>query len=398
MSLDSPQNSLATIQEGSRMALYELAILGAPAEDQVNALKRHLEAAANQFKLRIGEGISLVIQPAEFRPNKRVAAAAVFFGGTASVSCDIAKVLDRQSMPIIPVASTGTAVSAEIPLALRALNCMFSDKVSLDRIFSALLECVGLLPRQRRVFLSYRRNEATAAAVQLFAELSARQFEVFLDTHVIGPAVEFQEALWHQLCDVDVLVMLETPNYFEGRWTSAEYGRALSKGIGVLRVQWPDSTPSIHTGTASRAEILAGELDAIGRLAHSAVERICAQLEDVRSLSHATRQLSMINAVQDAIERVEGQVDGVGANRTMHLTLRSGRRLIVQPSIGVPTALTLQDALERAGAVECAVVYDHIGLKRAWQLHLNWLASNVQGARWIKTTDAAWDFGGWEAT
>lgn len=380
------------------MALYELAILGAPTEDQVTALKQRFEVAANQFKLRISEGISLAIQPAEFKPNKRVAAAAVFFGGPAVVDCDIAKVLDRQSMPILPVASTAIAVSTEIPPALRTQNCMFSDQVSLDRIFSALLECVGLLPRQRRVFLSYRRNEATAAAVQLFSELSARQFDVFLDTHGIGAAVDFQETLWHQLCDVDVLVMLETPGYFESRWTSAEYGRALSKGIGVLRVQWPDSVPSIHTGTASRAEILAGEIDATGMLADCAVERICVQLEDVRSLSHATRQLSMLNAVQDAIELVEGQVDGVGANRSMYLTLKSGRKLVVQPTIGVPTALTLQDVLERSGSpIECAVVYDHLGLKRTWQSHLDWLASNVQGARWVKTADVAWDFGGWEA-
>lgn len=380
------------------MALYEIAVLGDPTEDQVNALKRSLEVAADQFKLRIGEDISLVIQPAEFRPNKRVAASAVFFGGTATVGCDITKVLDLQSIPILPVASTDTAVGAEIPLALRTLNCMFSDKVSSDRIFSALLECVGLLPRQRRVFLSYRRNEATAAAVQLFAELSARQFEVFLDTHGIGPAVDFQEALWHQLCDVDVLVMLETPNYFESRWTSAEYGRALSKGIGVLRVQWPDSTPSMHTGTASRVETLATEFDAIGRLADSAIDRICAQLENVRSLSHAIRQLSMLNTIQDAIEQVEGKIDGVGANRTIHMTLRSGRRLVVQPTIGVPTALTLQDVLERAGIVECAVVYDHFGMKHTWQLHLDWLASKVPGTRWVKRSDAAWDFGGWEAT
>lgn len=380
------------------MALYELAILGAPTEDQVSALTQRFEVAAHQFKLRIGEDISLAIQPAEFKPNQRVAAAAVFFGGKDAVACDIAKVLDRQSMAILPVASSATAVSAEIPLALRSLNCIFSDKVSLDRIFSALLECVGLLPRQRRVFLSYRRNEATPAAVQLFAELSARQFDVFLDTHGIGPAVDFQETLWHQLCDVDVLVMLETPDYFESRWTSAEYGRALSKGIGVLRVEWPDSTPSIHTSTASRAEILAGELDATGMLSDSALERICTQLEEVRSVSHATRQLSMLNAIQDAVERVEGQVDGVGPKRTMHLTLKSGRKLLVQPTIGVPTALTLQEVIERAGpAVECAVVYDHLGLKRSWQSHLDWLASNVQGARWVKTADAAWDFGGWEA-
>lgn len=140
------------------MALYELAILGAPTDAQVNALKQRLDVAAAQFRLRIGEDISLAIQPAEFKPNKKVAAAAVFFGGTAVVGCDIANVLDRQSMPILPVASTASAISSEIPPTLRTLNCIFSDKVSLDLIFSTLLECIGLLPRQRRVALHLRRH------------------------------------------------------------------------------------------------------------------------------------------------------------------------------------------------------------------------------------------------
>jgi hypothetical protein len=45
-----------------------------------------------------------------------------------------------------------------------------------------------------------------------------------------------------------------------------KYGRALLKGIGVLRVQWPDSTPPIHRATASQGEIVAGELFADGSL------------------------------------------------------------------------------------------------------------------------------------
>jgi hypothetical protein len=99
-----------------------------------------------------------------------------------------------------------------------------------------LLECVGLLPRQRRVFVSYRRDEARQAALQMFDALSSRHFYVFLDTHGITPAEDFQAMLWHRLCDSDVLLMLDTPNYFEGRWTSAEFGRALAKGISVLRI------------------------------------------------------------------------------------------------------------------------------------------------------------------
>lgn len=379
------------------MALYELAVLGLPSDDQLASISSAFEQAASQFKLRVGDEIRLVVRPDTFRPDQRTCAAALFFGGVGGAGIDMSKIIDIKSLPVLPVASTSAAVSSEIPVSLRGLNCMLSDKSSSERIFAALLECVGLLPRQRRVFLSYRRDEATAAAVQLFSELSSRQFEVFLDTHGIGAGVDFQEALWHQLCDVDVLVMLETPGYFNSRWTSAEYGRALSKGIGVLRVQWPDSTPSIHTATASRVEIVPAELLADGSLASSAIGRISEQLEAVRSLSHATRQLSMITAVQSAVELVEGNLVGVGANRAMLLKLRSGRDLLIQPTIGIPTSLTLQDTLERAGAIESAVVYDHFGMKKSWQAHLDWLASKVTGSRWMKRTDVAWDIGGWEA-
>ena len=59
--------------------------------------------------------------------------------------------------------------------------------------------------------------------------------------------------------------------------------------------------------------------------------------------------------------------------------LRSGRDLLVQPTIGIPTSLTLQDTLERAGEIDSAVVYDHFGMKKSWQAHLDWLASNEIG-------------------
>ena len=190
--------------------------------------------------------------------------------------------------------------------------------------------------------------------------------------------------------------MLDTPQYFASRWTAAEYGRALAKGIGVLRVQWPDSTPSKETGTSSRVELLPDELDASGQIAALALERICTQLEDFRSLAHATRHLSIVNAVHDAVMKVHGRVDGIGANRTMQITLRSGRKLVVQPIVGVPTAVTLQETFIRAGETESAVVYDHLGLARSWQGHMDWLALKVKGARWVKMTDAALDFAAWE--
>jgi hypothetical protein len=378
------------------MSLYELAVLGHPTDAQIQELQSLVVQLQNQFGLGSGE-ITLQICPPSFQPNRRSCAAALFIGGAEGANFDISAVVDPQIVPILPVVSTETLVAAEVPPLLRALNCIFLDKVPMERLFSALLECVGLLPRQRRVFLSYRRTESTAIAVQLFAELSARQFDVFLDTHSIGAGVDFQEQLWHQLSDVDVLLMLESPEYFASRWTDAEYGRALAKGIGVLRVQWPDTTPSPVTSTASRAELLVDEFRADGQLSDVAIQRICRQLEAVRSQSHALRTMSLMDAVRIAIEQIEGQVNGVGPGRLMQVTLRNGRRVSVQPTLGVPTAMTLQETLLRAGHDDCAVVYNHYGIMASWQAHLEWLAKRVGGSPWVRQSDAAWDFAGWNA-
>lgn len=235
--------------------LYELAVLGAPTDAILGELENSISAATAPFGLRLGEEIAWHVRPNVFDPAQTKSAAAVFFGGADAPATNVESLL-RRGIPILPVVSDITKVQEEIPALLRPLNCLAYNVGGVQRTTSALLECAGLLPRQRRVFVSYRRDEARQAALQLFDAFSARLFDVFLDTHGIAPAEDFQAMLWHRLCDSDVLVMLDTPNYFGSRWTSAEFGRALAKGISVLRVGWPDSTPSIRTGTASRAELV----------------------------------------------------------------------------------------------------------------------------------------------
>lgn len=264
------------------------------------------------------------------------------------------------------------------------------------RIAIALLECVGLLPRQRRVFVSYRRDGAREAALQLFNALSARAFDVFLDTHGIAPGEDFQAVLWHRLCDSDVLIMLDTPGYFESRWTNAEYGRALAKGISVLRLGWPNVNPSPRTATASRVDLAAGEVDtATGRLADDAVERICSHVEIVRGESHAVRSLNLFSNIRQAIGCIGGRVSGVGLHNAVYLTLPDGRDIVAYPTVGVPTSMTLNDAIVHASGRAVAIVFDHVGLHKKWLDHLEWLGMNIQAARWIKVSEAAWSFAGW---
>lgn len=377
--------------------LYELAVLGAPSDEQVGQLEQRVAETVRPFGLRFGQEIAWRVRPEAFSPDQQSAAAAVFYGGINAPQANLQALL-RTSVPILPVVSDATKVQDEIPELLRPLNCLAYNEGGAQRVATALLECAGLLPRQRRVFLSYRRNEARQAALQLFDALSARLFDVFLDTHGIAPAEDFQSILWHRLCDSDVLVMLDTPTYFASRWTSAEFGRALAKGISVLRIGWPDATPSVRTETASRAELLPKEVDAVtGRLADDAIARICLQLEAVRSQSHAVRNLNLVSGLQLAVEKIGGRMAGVGMNKAVYIRLADGRDVVVYPTVGVPTSTSLHDATINAPEQSVAVMYDPVGLHPRWLAHLDWLGSEIRTARWVKAAEAAWQFADWEA-
>lgn len=375
--------------------IYELALMGDPTDGQVAAVVQEIEPALSAFGLRLGGDVGLDIRPSIFAPSNRTSAAAAFFGSEVASAMDVTALLSRV-MPVLPVVSSLARVRAELPEQLWPINSLEYGAAGARRVASALLECAGLLPRQRRIFLSYRRDEARQAALQLFDALSARLFDVFLDTHAIAPAEDFQSALWHRLCDADVLLMLDTPTYFESRWTSAEFGRALAKGVAVLRVEWPDLTPSIRTATTSRAELLSTEIDSsTGLLADSAIERICTQVEAARSEGIAVRHVNMVGRIQNEIERIGGRFQGIGPHKAVYLQLADGRDVVAYPTIGVPTSVTLHDAATHAEGNPPAVVYDHVGLLPTWVKHIDWLGEHVKTARWVKACEAGWQFADW---
>lgn len=376
--------------------LYQLAILGSPSDAQISEVERIINSVVSKFNLRLGHEIVLEVCPEAFIPDRQISSSVVFFGAPNAPMANIEQLL-RQGIPILPIASDARQVAIEIPAPLQSLNCLLYSNGGAQRVVTALLECVGLLPRQRRVFLSYRRTEAREAALQLFDVFSSRLFDVFLDTHGIPPAEDFQTMLWHRLCDSDVLVMLDTPGYFESRWTNAEFGRALSKGISVLSIGWPDFTPSKRAQTASRVELLADDISPdSGCLSDNAVERICKQLEEVRSQSHAVRSINLVSGLRNAIETIGGQVVGVGINHAIYIRLPEDKNIVVYPTVGVPTSSNLHEASINAPDTSVAVVYDHVGLHPKWLKHLDWLGEHIRAARWVKLSEAGWQFADWE--
>jgi hypothetical protein len=83
-------------------------------------------------------------------------------------------------------------------------------------------------------------------------------------------------------------------------------------------------------------------------------------------------------------------------NRTVFARLPSEQDIAAYPVVGVPTSVSLHDAMISADEHPVAVVYDPTGLHDDWQAHLDWLGLHIQKARWIKDHEAAWQFANWE--
>ncbi len=385
------------------MAFYEILVLGSPNDEQKAQLGARITDAAESFALEMPKDVAVLHGPEVSKRNRKAASVALYFGGDPSVDVDLVDELEAAKVPVIPVVADGALISKAVPAAILRVNACIvpADDEKMTALAAVALEVVGLLHRQRRVFVSYRRTDARDVAVQLHDELSGRGFDVFLDTHDIRPGADFQEMLWHRLADCDVMIMLDTKDYFGSKWTKQELGRSLALGVQILRIVWPDHSGSRHLSLSDTITLAASDIDTHKRLSQERISETIRRTEALRSRSIATRQLEIAGKLRIEVERIGGKFEGIGAHRAIGLTLPHGKTVEAYPVVGVPTAGLLNDVHGKAttaghGRFPC-LVYDHIGIRPAWLQHLTWLNDNIPGVRTLKVFGAGWELAEWDS-
>lgn len=152
----------------------------------------------------------------------------------------------KYGIPVLPVFNPKDGnYDSIVPECLKPINALNIDsndiEKSTDRIISYILEGFGLIRQERKVFISYKRSEARAIAVQLYDSLNHLNYRVFLDTASIRHGSDFQKRLMNELSDSDILIFLNSEKAFESEWVKEEYINAYSQRIGIVHVDWPNS-------------------------------------------------------------------------------------------------------------------------------------------------------------
>lgn len=131
---------------------------------------------------------------------------------------------------VLPVLRKGTNHSL-IPKEFQTSNAV-EWSGSITEAVDWVPSMLGLYPKDRRIFISYRRKDTDVLAEQLFEELSKRRFTVFLDRFAIDPGKDFEMVLKDRLSDIAMILFLESKN-FESTWTRFEASFAYANRLGM---------------------------------------------------------------------------------------------------------------------------------------------------------------------
>src|SRR3546814_7114680 len=141
------------------MGVLEIGLVVRPDPDGETPFVATISKAIEEFGLQIGRDV-IIRSGEDFNDRDRHAACAVaYLGSPAQHHTDIAARALRDSVPVIPTIPSDGDFGVLITKAIQGANGLRirAEDAAMRELAYCLLECVGLLRQQRRLFVSYRR-------------------------------------------------------------------------------------------------------------------------------------------------------------------------------------------------------------------------------------------------
>lgn len=240
---------------------------------------------------------------------------------------------------------------------------------------AAIVAQHALQQERAGVFISYRRSEAGPLVDQLHDELAHRGFRIFLDRFSGSAGRHFPSELAEEMSDKAVLLVIETPNILQSKWTLWEIGFAHRYRLGLVSLQLPNS-PSLSRIPNRFRHIVAPS--AQGVLGSADLANALAFIEKAQIIASLRRRAFYEELLAGAAVSAGGTVDDVGDGV---LELRDGA--------GSPSALVLPSgrpghladvrslSLANPGTLPRLLFGQHRHLPPLAQADLNWLAEKT---------------------
>lgn len=378
---------------------YQVEIIHEGLGHWVDAIRRAIESELADLGLHR----SVTVSVTESAPAAGGPALTLFFGsGGIDNSTDVAARVTAAlgaGRVVLPVVQDLSAFSSSVPSELKPLNGIAWSHSDRGRgLARRVLEELGIEEKQRRVFISHKREDGLGTAEQLHDALAHARFAPFIDRFSIAGGARVQEVIADALEDHAFLLLLETPMAYASDWVFDEVDYALSHTMGILILQWPGG-PRPVPGSNSLPRFRLAEADLITDphdfhiLTPEALDRVLEAIEASHAQGLCRRRRMLVQSVREA---------AVAAGCTSCLQLPDWRLLVSHGGdatlVGVtprlPTARDLQtlDAARASatGDPKGVLVHSARMLRPDLQSHLEWVTGSRELALLPENAIGGW--------
>lgn len=278
-------------------------------------------------------------------------------------------------IPIVPIVSENSKAIDLLPETLKWINAAELNASNynnqIEVISNKVLHLLGLLYKQENVFISYRRAETEEAAKQLHIELVNNGYNAFLDTCDIPIAADFQGELKQRLSDCSVLILLESKEFFESKWTNEEFDTANSLRVEILSIKWPEVKSLRDKEFSDTLTLSKEDIEEDGTITEEKLHSIVGTINSLTARYYEARRQNLvsnfINEVKKTGRRLELKIDG-----SIYIEGLDG---LVVPLIGVPQSWDYYKAETMEHKGRLFLLYDNQCILDSWMEHLKWIES-----------------------
>lgn len=283
---------------------------------------------------------------------------------------------------VIPVVESLTGFHSQVPATLHPLNAIeWVRGASANPLARRLLEELAIEERQRRVFISHKRDDGLLAAEQLHDHLSHHGFRPFIDRFGVAPGRDLQAEIANAMEDCAFLLLLETPLAHTSDWVFDEVEYAQSHQMGIHIVTWPGDVEELPlTNRWPRQQLGVAGLrreKGFDILTDEALDGVLEEVEAIHAQALARRRRYLLKSTEEAARAAGMQCTPLAGWRLLVESADAATVVQVSPRLPTVEELCRLDAARlaaREGGLPGLLVHAARALSRGRRETLAWAA------------------------
>lgn len=235
----------------------------------------------------------------------------------------------------------------------------------------AILSRLGIGNFHSRIFISYKRQDTEALALDLYKRLSSESlgFEVFLDTRKLDIGAKFMDDIRLSIVESDIFLFLDSVSYWKGVYTKKELYSAMSSCTGIIRI-------------SSQKDAFSSESKNVVR----AFEKNTITIKHTNSIDDKefTELITMIcnsriGFLKNKIKRINSFCGSHKNDRVSLWAFDIGGSMTC-PILGIPSSQRIEEIerkiMERKNEkATFSILYDHWNIPYTYNKHVQWIVN-----------------------